>query len=373
MSFRPIFDAHSWDDVKASIYTKTAADVELALRAPKRTLEDFKALISPAAAPYLEQMAQLSHQLTRKRFGNTVQLYVPMYLSNECQNICTYCGFSLDNKIRRRTLSGVEMLQEAAVLKCWGYEHVLLVTGEANQTVGVEYLRKAIQVLRPHFAQISMEVQPLDQEEYELLVPEGLHAVLVYQETYHQHDYKKHHPKGKKSNFYYRLETPDRLGRAGVHKMGLGVLFGLEDWRTDSFFTALHLDYLERTYWQTKYSLSFPRLRPAEGLLQPKVEMTDRELVQLICAYRLLNEEVELSISTRETPTFRDHIVRLGITSISAGSKTNPGGYIVEPESLEQFEISDERSPQEIAAMLRRQGYEPVWKDWDAALMAIAR
>ncbi|OUJ76342.1 2-iminoacetate synthase ThiH [Hymenobacter crusticola] len=373
MSFRPIFDAHLWDDVKASIYAKTAADVEFALRAPKRTLEDFKALISPAAAPYLEQMAQLSHQLTRKRFGNTVQLYVPLYLSNECQNICTYCGFSLDNKIRRRTLSGVEMLQEAAVLKDWGYEHVLLVTGEANQTVGVDYLRKAIQVLRVHFAQISMEVQPLDEPDYELLIAEGLHAVLVYQETYHQQDYKKHHPKGKKSNFYYRLETPDRLGQAGVHKMGLGVLFGLEDWRTDSFFTALHLDYLERTYWQTKYSLSFPRLRPAEGLLQPKVEMTDRELVQLICAYRLLNEEVELSISTRETPTFRDHIVRLGITSVSAGSKTNPGGYIVEPESLEQFEISDERSPQEIAAMLRRQGYEPVWKDWDAALTALSR
>ncbi|TGD79673.1 2-iminoacetate synthase ThiH [Hymenobacter wooponensis] len=368
MSFRPIFDAHRWDDVKASIYAKTAADVERALAAPKRTLEDFKALISPAAAPYLEQMARLSQQLTRKRFGNTVQLYVPLYLSNECQNICTYCGFSLDNKIRRRTLSSVEMLQEATVLKEWGYEHVLLVTGEANQTVGVEYLQKAIQTLRPHFAHISMEVQPLDREDYERLIPDGLHTVLVYQETYHQEDYKKHHPKGKKSNFYYRLDTPDRLGQAGIHKMGLGVLFGLEDWRTDSFFTALHLAYLERTYWQTRYSLSFPRLRPAEGLLQPKVEMSDRELVQLICAYRLLNEEVELSISTRETPTFRDHIIKLGITSISAGSKTNPGGYVVEPESLEQFEISDERSPAEIAAMIRRQGYEPVWKDWDQAL-----
>ncbi|UOG76396.1 2-iminoacetate synthase ThiH [Hymenobacter tibetensis] len=368
MSFRPVFEAHCWDDVKQSIYAKTPADVAQALRAPRRTLEDFKALISPAAAPYLEQMAQLSNQLTLKRFGNTVQLYVPLYLSNECQNICTYCGFSLDNKIRRRTLSSVEILQEAAVLKAWGYEHVLLVTGEANQTVGVDYLRKALRTLRPHFAHLSMEVQPLDQAEYEQLIPEGLNTVLVYQETYHQEDYRKHHPKGKKSNFHYRLDTPDRLGRAGIHKMGLGVLFGLEDWRTDSFYTALHLDYLEKTYWQTKYSLSFPRLRPAEGLLQPKVEMSDRELVQLICAYRLLNQEVELSISTRETPAFRDHIIRLGITSISAGSKTNPGGYIVEPESLEQFEISDERSPADIAAMLRRQGYEPVWKDWDHAL-----
>jgi 2-iminoacetate synthase len=368
MSFRPIFEAHAWDDVKASIYTKTAADVERALAAPKRTLDDFQALISPAAAPYLEQMARLSQQLTRRRFGSTVQLYAPLYLSNECQNICTYCGFSLDNQIRRRTLSQVEILQEAAVLKAWGYEHVLLVTGEANQTVGVDYLAKALQTLRPHFAHLSMEVQPLEQADYERLIPEGLSAVLVYQETYHQQDYKKHHPKGKKSNFYYRLDTPDRLGRAGIHKMGLGVLFGLEDWRTDAFFTALHLDYLERTYWQTKYSLSFPRLRPAAGLLPPKVEMTDRELVQLICAYRLLNEEVELSISTRETPQFRDNVIRLGITAISAGSKTNPGGYAVAPESLEQFEISDERSPQEVAAMIRRQGYEPVWKDWDAVL-----
>ena len=368
MSFRPIFEAHPWEEVKASIYAKTSADVARALAAPRRTLEDFKALISPAAAPFLEPLAQLSHRLTRQRFGNTMQLYAPLYLSNECQNICTYCGFSLDNKIARRTLSSVEMLAEAAVLKGWGYGHVLLVTGEANQTVGVEYLANALKTLRPHFAHLSMEVQPLDQPDYERLIPEGLHTVLVYQETYHQEDYKKHHPKGKKSNFHYRLDTPDRLGRAGIHKMGLGVLIGLEDWRTDCFYTALHLHYLERTYWQTKYSLSFPRLRPAEGLLQPKVEMSDRELVQLICAYRLLNEEVELSLSTRETPAFRDQAIKLGITSISAGSKTNPGGYAVAPESLEQFEISDERSPAEVAAMLRRQGYEPVWKDWDAAL-----
>jgi 2-iminoacetate synthase len=368
MSFRPIFEAHPWEAVKASIYAKTSADVLRALAAPRRTLDDFKALISPAAAPHLEQMAQLSRQLTQKRFGNTMQLYVPLYLSNECQNICTYCGFSLDNKIARRTLSSIEMLAEAAVLKGWGYDHVLLVTGEANQTVGVEYLANALKTLRPHFAHLSMEVQPLDEEDYARLIPEGLHTVLVYQETYHQDDYKKHHPKGKKSNFHYRLDTPDRLGRAGIHKMGLGVLIGLEDWRTDCFYTALHLDYLERTYWQTRYSLSFPRLRPAEGLLQPKVAMSDRELVQLICAYRLLNEEVELSLSTRETPAFRDQVIKLGITSISAGSKTNPGGYAVAPESLEQFEISDERSPAEVAAMLRRQGYEPVWKDWDAAL-----
>ncbi|MBW8685976.1 2-iminoacetate synthase ThiH [Chitinophaga rhizophila] len=363
--FRNIFDQHDWDAVKASIYAKTSRDVEAALAAGRRTLEDFKALISPAAAPYLEQMAQLSRKLTQQRFGNTMQLYIPLYLSNECQNICTYCGFSLDNKIARKTLSRDEILREVAVIKAMGYEHVLLVTGEANQTVGLDYFREAMQVIRPHFANISMEVQPMDEAEYATLKQDGLHGVLVYQETYHHADYKLHHPKGKKSNFYYRLDTPDRLGRAGVHKIGLGVLIGLEDWRTDSFFTALHLQYLERTYWQTKYSISFPRLRPCSGGLPPKVEMNDRELVQLICAYRILDQEVELSLSTRETPCFRDNVIKLGITALSAGSKTNPGGYATDLSSLEQFEISDERSPEHISGMLRSQGYEPVWKDWD--------
>jgi 2-iminoacetate synthase len=366
--FKDLFDQYNWNDVKAGIYAKTAKDVEQALHNSRRSLEDFKALISPAAQPYLEDMARLSHQLTRQRFGDTMQLYVPFYLSNECQNICTYCGFSFDNKIRRRTLSSAEIMQEVAAIKEMGYNHVLLVTGEANQTVSVDYFKKALELIRPHFANISMEVQPLDEEEYAALTPYGLHAVLVYQETYHREDYKLHHPKGKKSNFDYRLDTPDRLGRAGIHKIGLGVLIGLEDWRTDSFFTALHLRYLEKTYWQTKYSLSFPRLRPFSGGLPPKVEMNDRELVQLICAYRLLDPEVELSLSTRESPHFRDHAIRLGITSISAGSKTNPGGYATDIESLEQFEISDERSPAEIAAMLKKNGYEPVWKDWDAVL-----
>lgn len=367
--FKSIFDQYNWETASASIYAKTAQDVERALSRSKRDLEDFKALISPAAAPYLEQMAQLSHQLTLKRFGKTMQLYIPMYLSNECQNICTYCGFSLDNKIARRTLSGLEMLQEVESIKQMGYDHILLVTGEANKTVGVDYFKKALDLIRPHFSQISMEVQPLNQDDYEVLMDHGLHTVLVYQETYHQADYKKHHPKGKKANFYYRLDTPDRLGKAGIHKIGLGTLIGLEDWRTDSFFTALHLDYLERTYWKTKYTISFPRLRPFSGGLEPKVAMNDRELVQLICAYRIFNEEVELSISTRETENFRNNVIKLGITSMSAGSKTNPGGYQVAPQSLEQFEISDERSPATIIQMLQKNGYEPVWKDWEEAYL----
>src|SRR5580704_10699148 len=373
--FTEIFNRYEWGAVKQSIYSKGAGEVERALVKSHRDLEDFKALISPAAAPYLEEMAQLSHRLTLKRFGKVIQLYIPLYLSNECQNICTYCGFSHDNKIRRRTLTAGELLTEAGAIRDLGFGHVLLVSGEANQTVGVDYFVRELDVVQPHFAHLSMEVQPLDREDYSLLMEHGLNTVLVYQETYHRGDYKLHHLKGRKSNFGYRLGTPDRLGEARIYQIGLGVLIGLEDWRTDSWFTALHLRYLERKFWRTKYSLSFPRIRPFEGEerkrpygVQPKVEMQDRELIQLICAYRLLDEEVELSLSTRESPVFRDHAVRLGITSMSAGSRTNPGGYVVDLQSLEQFEIDDDRSPAVIAAMIRRQGYEAVWKDWDPVL-----
>jgi len=363
-SFTNIFNQYHWDQTLSEINAKTESDVLRALSNNKRDLEDFKALISPAANVYLEQMAQLSNMLTKKRFGNTIQMYAPMYLSNECQNICTYCGFSMTNKIPRRTLTDAEILEEVAYLKAKGYDHILLVTGEANKTVGVAYLKNAIQLIQSKFANITIEVQPLDQQEYEVLIDNGLYAVLVYQETYHREEYKKHHPKGRKSNFDYRLESPDRLGRAGIHKIGLGALFGLEDWRADSFFTALHLQYLQKTYWKTKYSISFPRLRPHSGGLEPKVEMTDRDLVQLICAFRLFDEDVELSMSTRESELFREHVINLGITSISAESKTNPGGYVVDRQSLEQFEISDERSTEEVVQMLKSKGLEVVWKDW---------
>ncbi len=366
-SFADVFGQYDWNSVERQIQKKTAADVEHVLnKQGRRSLEDFMAMISPSAEAYLEEMAQLSQQITQKRFGKTMQLFVPMYLSNECQNICTYCGFSLDNKIPRRTLQPHEILAEVAVIKEMGFDHILLVTGEANKTVGLDYFEAALQLIRPHFSNVSIEVQPLNQPDYEALIPHGLHSVLVYQETYHKAAYKTHHPKGKKSNFDYRLETPDRLGRSGIHKIGLGVLIGLEDWRTDSFFCALHLDYLEKTYWKTKYSLSFPRLRPCEGMEDIKSAMSDRQLLQLICAYRIFNEEVELSMSTREHPIFRNNAYKLGITSMSAGSKTDPGGYAVDGEALEQFEIDDDRSPREIAEMITAGGYEVVWKDWDA-------
>lgn len=368
MSFLEQFSQFDWDRVSASIRGKSLKDVDSALVKPdgRLDLEDFKALISPAATPRLEQMAQRSHRMTVERFGRIQQLYAPLYLSNVCSNVCTYCGFSAINRIPRKILTESEMALEYQALKEMGIDHILLVTGEANRRVGVDYLIGALKLARGYFSSISIEVQPLDREAYEALIPHGLSSVLVYQETYNREAYGDYHLSGMKKNFDYRLETPDRLGRSGVKKIGLGALYGLEDWRTDTFFVALHLKYLEKQYWKTRYSISFPRIRPHAGDQQPRSLMTDRDLVQVICAYRIFNRELELSLSTRESELFRDHAFKLGITIMSAGSKTNPGGYRVEPQSLEQFEISDERSPARIAEMLRREGYEPVWKDWDS-------
>ena len=318
-------------------------------------LGDLEAFLSPAAQPHLEAMARLSHERTLRRFGRTIQLYAPAYLSNECQNVCTYCGYSAGNKVPRRTLTPAEILREAGALRALGIDHVLLLTGESNK-VGVDYLERALGLLRPHFASLSLEVQPLETPEYARLRRQGLNAEA----------YRTHHPKGRKSEFGWRLDAPDRVGAAGVHRIGLGALLGLEDWRTECFFTALHLAWLERRHWRSRFSVSFPRLRPHEGDLSPKVEMTDRDLVQAICAFRLVNGEVELNLSTREHARFRDHAFRLGVTAMSAGSRTNPGGYAEGAgASLEQFSVEDKRSPAEVAAMLRSAGYEPVWKDWD--------
>lgn len=370
-SFTSVFEQYRWDDIKSRLEKVMPADVERSLHKSNRTIDDFLNLISPAAAGKLEVMAGMAQRLTQKRFGKTIQLYAPLYLSNECQNICTYCGFSLDNPIRRKTLSDTELMIEASVLKSMGVNHVLLVSGEANKTVGIRYFMNAVKLLKPHFANISIEVQPLSEEEYRQLHEAGVNAVLVYQETYHQELYKEYHPKGKKSNFSFRLETPDRIGRAGIHKMGLGVLLGLEDWRVDSFFNALHIDYLQKRYWKSRFSVSFPRLQPAEGIIEPNFIMSDRDLLQLICAYRIWNEDLEISISTRENEMFRNHIISLGATAMSAASKTNPGGYAVDRESLEQFETSDERSMEEIRSIIRKAGYDPVMKDWDAVYSGV--
>ncbi|PTN04339.1 2-iminoacetate synthase ThiH [Mangrovibacterium marinum] len=365
MEFYELIQHYNWDSTRALIYSKNAADVEKALNKTERNIDDFMALISPAAAPSLEQMAQQSRELTLKRFGKTIQMYVPLYLSNECTNFCTYCGFNHNNEIDRCTLNKDQVLDEAKAIRDLGFEHLLLVTGEHPRKAGFAYLKEIVELLNPLFAQISIEVQPMQTEEYKALVDAGLHAVYVYQETYYEQRYPIYHPKGKKANFRYRLETPERLGKAGIHKTGLGCLLGLEDWRVDSFFTALHLQFLKKHYWKTKYSIAFPRLRPHAGSFNPDYPINDREFVQLICAYRLLDENVELSISTRESSAMRDNLAKLGVTTMSAGSSTKPGGYATKDESLEQFTINDDRTPDEVETALKAQGYEVVWKDWD--------
>lgn len=368
MAFKELFDKYNWEIVKKSIYDKTSGDVEKALYSDKRNLEDFKALISPAAEKYIEHIAQLSNKLTQKRFGKTIQLYIPLYVSNFCDNNCVYCGFNHNNKNVRKVLNKDEILSEVKILKDYGYEHILIVSGESASKAGTEYFEEVIKIIKPYFSLISFEVQALEQEEYQRLIKLGLNTVYIYQETYHKDNYPFYHPKGKKRDFYNRLEAPEKLGRAGIRRIGIGNLIGLEDWRTDAFFTALHLDYLEKTYWKTKYSISFPRLRPYEGQeFQPKFNISDKELVQAICAYRIFNEEVELSISVRESEKFRDNIIKLGITSMSAGSRTEPGGYSenLNNHNLKQFETHDKRTPKEIETMIKSQGYEAVWKDWD--------
>lgn len=369
-TFSDVHASYDWDEVTARIAGKTLADVDRALH--KRTaldLEDFAALISPAAVPRLELMARKSRELTLKRFGKTLQMYLPLYLSNECSNSCTYCGFSHENDIPRRTLNTAELLQEIHTIKGqWDFEHILLVTGEDVRHAGVDYLKEAVSICRQYFSHVSIEVQPLDADEYAVLADAGVSAVMVYQETYNKANYKKYHPRGKKSIFDYRLQCPDRIGQAGIRKVGIGCLIGLEDWRTDCFYTALHLRYLEKKYWKMRYSISFPRLRPHAGLQEQQNYQTERELVQLICAYRLFDPDVEVSLSTRESAHFRDHMMGLGVTTISAGSRTDPGGYSISQHELEQFAINDDRSPQDVVDSVRRNGYEPVWKDWDAVL-----
>jgi 2-iminoacetate synthase len=354
----------NWDQTGEEIYRKTAIDVERALKKQNPNVEDLKALVSPAAENYLETMAQLSRAATQKRFGKTIQFYIPLYLSNVCLNHCIYCGFNHDNKIRRIVLNDEEIINEVRIIKSMGFEHILLVTGESPAHAGFNYIEHVLQLIRPYFKQISLEVQPLSSEEYQRLQDSGLYGVYIYQETYNRDRYACYHPAGMKKNYQWRLETPERLGKAGIHKIGLGVLLGLEDWRIESVFLALHLRYLEKHYWKSKYSVSFPRMRPHEGSFQPNFTVTDKQFVQMILAFRLFDHDIEMSLTTREDSMFRNNMVSLGITSMSAGSKTEPGGY-AQKEALEQFSVNDNRSPMEMVDMISKKGYDVVWKDWD--------
>ena len=353
-----------WEQIGEEIYSKTISDVERALSRQHLDIEDLKALVSPAAEVFLEIMAGRSRSVTQKRFGKTMQFYIPLYLSNECINHCIYCGFNHNNKIHRIVLSDDEIISEIQVIKAMGYEHILLLTGESPVRVGVDYIEHAMRLVKPHFKQISLEVQPLSVEEYRRLRQSGLYGVYIYQETYNEKRYAHYHPAGMKKDYQWRLQTPERLGEAGVHKIGMGVLLGLEDWRIESIFLAHHLRYMEKRYWKSKYSISFPRIRPHAGDFQPNFNVTDKEFAQMIWALRLFDNDVDMSLTTRENPSFRNNMVSLGITAMSAGSKTEPGGYS-QKEELEQFAVNDNRSPKEMLEMITKNGYEVVWKDWD--------
>lgn len=346
--------------------SKSDADVVRALRNPHPGIDDFMALISPAAEKYLEPMAQLSHKITQERFGKTISMYIPLYVSNACTNHCVYCGFNHNNPLQRTTLTPEQIKRECEAIKALGpFENLLIVSGEFPSLNGVNYIEQALKIARPYFNNLTIEVMPMKQVDYERLIHSGLNGVVCFQETYHEANYKTYHPRGMKSNFEWRVNGFDRMGRAGLHKIGMGVLIGLEDWRTDITMMARHLLYLRKNYWRTRFSVNFPRMCPAEGGYQPKVVMSNKELAQVTFAFRIFDHDIDISYSTREEPTFRANMMKLGVTSMSAGSKTEPGGYASTPEALEQFEVSDGRTPEAVAAEIRELGYEVVWKDWD--------
>jgi len=362
-----MFDPPGFDRLRQLIASCAAADVQRALTVLHPDATDLAALLSPAAEPYLRNMAARSAAITAQRFGRTTQLYAPLYLSNLCTNRCSYCGFSVGNKISRRLLSLEEAEKEAMILHRRGFNHVLLVSGEAPKALGVDYLEALALRLRDKFAAITIEVQPLATEEYERLFVAGITGVAVYQETYDRGVYDKVHLAGKKRDYDYRLATPARVAAANMREVGIGVLLGLADWRAEGLALGLHLDWLRHRYWRTSLTVSFPRLRPAAGDFVPPVEVGEKNLTQLIFAMRIFDQDVGIVLSTREDPRYRDGMVGLGPTRYSAGSCTTPGGYGDPHLGGEQFAVGDHRSLAEVCAVISDKGFDPVRKDWDAA------
>ena len=372
----------------------TAADVEAALT-QNGSLDSFAALISPSASEphYLEQMARRAHELTVRYFGRVIRLFAPLYLSNECVNVCKYCGFSRDNPILRVTLTPEQVLAEAQFLREEGFRHILLVAGEHPHFVSGNYVRDCVGLLHPDWPSISLELGPMETEEYVPVVEAGAEGLVVYQETYDHTIYAAMHMSGPKKDFDWRLETPERAYEAGFKRLGIGALLGLAPWRGEAISLASHAEYLLKKCWKAQLTISVPRLRPAAGEFQPLVTVCDRDLAQFICALRLTFPQVGIVLSTRESPKLRDGLLPLGVTMMSAGSHTEPGGYtgqgreelhmtkgghvvkpplpVIESEgehATVQFEIADSRTPEQVAAVLEAKGYEPVWKDWEATL-----
>lgn len=334
-------------------------------------------------------MARESSAITARNFGKAIRLFAPLYLSNECINTCAYCGFSRDNPIVRVTLEVEQMAAEARHLAAEGFRNILLVAGEHPKFVSNGYLERCVARLREEIPAIALEVGPMETEDYRPLVAAGAEGLVVYQETYHRETYATLHVAGPKKNFDWRLECPERAYDAGFRRLGIGALFGLYEWKFEALALARHLEYLLRRCWKAQLTVSLPRMRPAAGEFTPSYSFSDREYVQLVCALRICFPQVGIVLSTREPARLRDALIPLGITMMSAGSHTEPGGYTGQgKESLHltvrgraeadtsgaeaatgQFDIADERSAEEIASVLRKQGYEAVWKDWDAAIL----
>ncbi len=364
-------DDGKWQKALSQI---TSRDVEKALsvQQARYSTERILTLISPAAEKYLEQMSQIAHNLTIQRFGKTIRLYAPLYLSNFCENSCLYCGFNKNNPTERRRLTIEKAVAEADIIASEGFTDILLVSSEDRKFITVDYLCALAKRLREKFSSISIEIYPLALGEYRQLFNAGIEAVTLYQETYNRKIYAHFHPAGPKSDYDYRLDTPDRFARAGMRQVGIGALLGLYDFRLETIALAEHANYLMKRYWQSQISFSFPRLRPAQNVnaVQFRHLLTDKNLVQMITALRICFPDAGLVLSTRERAEIRDNLLQLGITKISAGSKTSPGGYSSPCESLRQFEIDDKRTPAQIAQMLNENGLQPVWKDWDRGFLS---
>ncbi len=340
-------------------------DVERALDADTPDEAGLIALLSAAAVPYLETMAQRSAALTERRFGKVIQLYAPLYLSNECVNKCTYCGFSHELDIPRVTLTPAQVLAESEILYQEGFRHVLLVSGEDRRHVNLPYLIEVVGVLRERFASVAIEIQPLPRGDYVQLVEAGVDGLVMYQEAYDPERYLQYHLAGPKRNYPQRFEYLEGGGEAGFRSLGIGSLLGLADWRGEAVMVALHGRYLARRFWRSRVALSFPRIRGNAHQYSPDFQVGDRDLVQMLCALRLALPDAELVLSTREPARLRDRLIGLGVTRMSAGSRTNPGGYSSPTAGGEQFDIEDTRPPAEVAAVIERRGFEPVWKDFD--------
>jgi 2-iminoacetate synthase len=364
-------------------------------RKKSELLRRFEGYLMPKSVVDVESMARQAAAQTRRHFGWTMRLFSPLYLSNECINNCAYCGFSRENEIVRVTLTRDQVVREAQHLAGQGFRHILLVAGEHPRFVSSGYLEECIRALTPFIPTIAIEVGPMETADYEKMVAAGGEGLVVYQETYDREAYAACHTAGPKKDFASRLACPERGYAAGFRRIGIGALFGLSEWRAEAIRLATHLEYLQNHCWKAAFTVAFPRLRPAAGGFLPPHPLGDRDFVQMLCAFRLCFPEVGIVLSTREAAAFRDAIVPLGVTTMSAGSHTEPGGYTGEGRddlhltikgrrveihsesrtgatATGQFDVADHRSPAEIAAMLRRRGFDPVWKDWDGALLPAA-